>query len=84
VENSIVTGEVAGIGAQSGRAVLSRAGGRCLSPYLSFKSYVYNCSFRVYDCWMCISYIYIYIYMKRKKKEVKRIGITGNCERLLD
>jgi hypothetical protein len=80
VENSIVTGEVAGIGAQSGRAVLSRAGGRCLSPYLSFKSYVYNCSFRVYDCWMCISYIY----MKRKKKEVKRIGITGNCERLLD
>ena len=34
----------------------------------------------------CVShiYIYIYIYMKRKKKEVKRIGITGNCERLLD
>jgi hypothetical protein len=31
----------------------------------------------------CVS-IYIYIYMKRKKKEVKRIGITGNCERLLD
>ena len=32
----------------------------------------------------CVSHIYIYIYMKRKKKEVKRIGITGNCERLLD
>jgi len=69
VENSIVTGEVAGIGAQSGRAVLSRAGGRCLSPYLSFKSYVYNCSFRVYDCWMCISYIYIYIYIYEEKEE---------------